>query len=255
MPREVRSAATRALVQVSPVRGAAALFGQDRPRWCGRRSRAASRRTRATVSSSVVRVCPPVLVIGIAQLGGGTALPDDPQLRRSARRCRTVRTISAMTARMSCLRSTVVVLGASKTARTSAPARGDPGEFGVAERRPVGGPAGRPGRSPRGAPRRACPPAPSPGCGRPAGSPARRRRTAAARGRLRSGPVPRRARTRPAAAESGCRPRPAPARWRSSAAGSSTVNNSASTVFSNRPPPMLWQPCSPAYSCWARAHT
>ena len=55
-------------------------------------------------------------------LGARTALPQDPQLRDALLRRRTVIAISSITARMSCLRSRSVVVGASNTARTSAPA-------------------------------------------------------------------------------------------------------------------------------------
>ena len=72
---------------------------------------------------AVVRKCwPPVLVIGIGQLGARAALPDDPQLRGRVSVGVDGDGDLVMTARMSCLRSRSVVVGASNTARTSAPA-------------------------------------------------------------------------------------------------------------------------------------
>ena len=73
------------------------------------------------VSSSVTRRCPPDLVIGIDN--SVTAPPCQTMRRSATRRWRcTVRPISAITARTSCLRSRTVVVGASKMARMSAPA-------------------------------------------------------------------------------------------------------------------------------------
>ena len=73
------------------------------------------------MSSPVTRRCPPGLFIGIET---SVMAPPCQTMRRSAtRRWRcTVTPISVITARMSCLRSRTVVVGASKMARMSAPA-------------------------------------------------------------------------------------------------------------------------------------
>lgn len=87
------------------------------------------------------RRCLPVLVIGTAS---SVAAPPCQMMRSSAtRRWRyTVRPISAMTARMSCLRSRAVVVGASKMARNVGAGGGDPGQFLVGQRNRAAGALG-----------------------------------------------------------------------------------------------------------------